>query len=532
MMTRYLKGILFQILIFGFGVGNLSAQVQEWEVEDTTNISDYNSFLKVIETTLQEYYKDYSNSLTNTDSIIEAFGYDYKYIPEFEDSIYCERLAEINKMSPFHLDCNEDVLKTVKFFAAKRRNFVSVVMGRSQLYFTMFEEKLAKHDLPLELKYLAVIESGLRPTVKSHAGALGLWQFMYPTGKMFGLDQNSYIDERMNPELATEAACMYLKKLHSLYDDWNMALAAYNAGPGNVNKAIRRSGGKTTYWEIRPYLPRETQGYVPNFIAAAYLMTYHAEHNIIPREAKIHDFEVDTVCLKAPLHMSVIDSLVKWPVEDIQALNPIYKTTFIPFTEKHACITIPTAYLDNWIAMEDSIYALDSLMYKTITVPSYSEPAIANSNTIPTHHVVKKGQTLSHIAGMYKTSVNNLMKMNNMRSTNLAIGQKLVVKVKPKAAPTPTKKAEEQNIAKTENKSEKDDKAERNKEEKVEEELLAENKTEEIVEKKQQKLYIVNPGDNLWRIARENDTTVEELQKLNPNIDSRDLKVGQKIVIR
>src|SRR5690606_5215859 len=187
-----------------------------------------------------------------------------------------------------------------------------IVLGRSELYFNMFEEKLAKHGLPIELKYLAVIESGLRPSAKSRAGALGLWQFMYRTGKFYNLNQNSYIDERMDPELATEAAALYLKKLHSLYDDWNMALAAYNAGPGNVNKAIRRSGGKMTYWGIRPFLPRETQGYVPNFITVAYMMTNHTLHNLIPAPAPALAHEIDTVCLKQGIRMRTLETVLDW----------------------------------------------------------------------------------------------------------------------------------------------------------------------------------------------------------------------------
>lgn len=480
------------------------AQVKEWEVQDSTDVTQSAEFLSVIESTLEDYYRDYSSTERQTDSIIQAFGYDYEDVPEFSDSVYCERLKEMNKLSPFHLDCNTDVLKTIKFFAKSRRNFVSVVKGRSELYFNMFEEKLAKHDLPIELKYLAVIESGLRPTAKSRAGALGLWQFMYRTGKMYGMDQNSYIDERMNPELATEAACLYLKKLHGLYNDWNMALAAYNAGPGNVNKAIRRSGGKMTYWGIRPFLPRETQGYVPNFIAAAYLMTYHAEHNILPREAKIYDFEVDTVCIRDGLHMEVIDSLTQWSVEDIQYLNPVFKTTYIPHIERHECLTIPTKYLDNWIAMEDSIYKLDSIMYKAIETEQIAQQKSASPNSGNTiTHVVTKGQTLGHIAGRYGTTVNNIMNWNNMRSTRLSIGQRLIIHTrgKPKSTTTASVKHEVKPAAATSSNA-------------------------------NSKVHVVNKGDNLWQIARNNDTTVEAIMKLNPNVNHKDLKVGQRIIVR
>jgi membrane-bound lytic murein transglycosylase D len=236
-------------------------------------------------------------------------------------------------------------------------------MGRSALYFDLFGEKLAEYGLPQELRYLSVIESGLRPQVKSRAGALGLWQFMYKTGLYFGLEENSYIDERMDPEKATDAACRYLKQLYGIYGDWNLALAAYNAGPGNVNHAIKRSGGKTTYWEVRPFLPQETQGYVPNFIAAAYLITYHAEHNIVPMEAKVHNAQLDTMCMKDGVHMNTISQLANWDLEDIKALNPVYKTAFIPKMSPARCLTGPMEKINLLVSLEDSLYALEKSIY-------------------------------------------------------------------------------------------------------------------------------------------------------------------------
>ena len=230
--------IKFYVLII-FVAGSFFSPAQT-SLSDSLDTLQHERFIKVMEKSLNDYYSEYSSTDQQTDSIIEALGYDDSEVPTFPDSVYCERLSEMNEMSPFQLDCNEDVLKVIDYFTRRRRSFTSITLGRSQLYFTMFEEKLAQNNMPIELKYLAVIESGLRPQIRSRAGAMGLWQFMYRTGKMYGLNQNSYIDERMDPELATEAACKYLKQLYSMYDDWNMALAAYNAGPGNVNKAIRR----------------------------------------------------------------------------------------------------------------------------------------------------------------------------------------------------------------------------------------------------------------------------------------------------
>lgn len=463
-------------------------------ITDSLDTLQHERFIKVIEASLNAYYEDFASTDAQTDSIINSFGYEENEVPSFPDSVYCERLSQMNEMSPFHLDCNEDVLKVIDYFTRKRRNFTSVILGRSKLYFPMYEEKLAANDMPIELKYLSVIESGLRPQIRSRAGAMGLWQFMYRTGKMYGLNQNSYIDERMDPELATEAACRYLKQLYNMYDDWNMALAAYNAGPGNVNKAIRRSGGKMTYWEIRPFLPKETQMYVPNFIAMSYMMTYHAEHNIRPRAPKIYDFELDTICLKDGLHMKVIDSLIGWSPEDIAAVNPIYKTTYIPKTNPPQCIRIPKQYIGQWIAMEDSIYALDSLIYEAIVEEEEGE----QTSIV---HYVRSGQNLGYIAGQYGTTVRNIMDWNNLRSTRLSIGQRLTIytATPPKKKEAPKKAVEKPKTFKTPTSG---------------------------------TLYQIRSGDNLWDIARAYNTTVSELRRLNPGIDSSDLKVGQKIRIK
>lgn len=491
-MIKHVNKIIFQTLVMFIGL-SVYGQSEIVKPKDTSKVIEYEQFLRVVENTLEGYYKEYASTDKETDSIIKALGYDENDVPEFDDSIFCQRIAVMNEMSPFQLECNSDVVSVLKFFAKNRRGFTSVVLGRSKLYFTMYEEKLAQHGLPLELKYLSVIESGLRPQVKSRAGALGLWQFMYRTGKYYGLDQNSYIDERMDPELATEAACLYLKKLHSLYDDWNMALAAYNAGPGNVNKAIRRSGGKMNYWDIRPFLPRETQGYVPNFIAMSYMLTYHAEHNIVSREARVYDFETDTVCLRNGMHMQVIDSLIKWPVEEIQALNPVYKTTYIPKTTPPQCITIPTEYIGKWVGMEDSIYTLDSLIYESIAeVEEKTEQAV-------TIHYVRRGQTLGHIADQYGVKVNSIMEWNKLRSTRIAIGQKLTIYGKG-AAPKPSASTESSETP--------------------------------VKPPTTGQIHVVKSGESLWGIANKRGMTVDQLTKLNPGLNHRDLKVGQKIRVK
>jgi len=454
-----MKWISFSLLILLSAVTIAQKPAHLVRPSDTL---DPDPFVNTVQQSLNLFYADYANS-QKYDSIISALNYSPGQIPTFSDSIICERLSKMNELTPFHLDCNAATLSTIKFFAAQRRGFIRVALGRSALYFDLFEEKLTEYGLPLELRYLSVIESGLRPQVKSRAGALGLWQFMYKTGLYFGLDENSYIDERMDPEKATDAACRYLKQLYGIYGDWNLALAAYNAGPGNVNHAIRKSGGKTTYWEVRPFLPKETQGYVPNFIAAAYMMTYHAEYNIIPMEAKIHNSQLDTMCLKSGVHMQTIAKLTDWELTEIQSLNPVYKTTYIPKMTPARCVTGPLEKIGLLVSFEDSLYALEEAIYhpKPVIVPPPTTPqdttsqdsTLRDSNIVITsvidtltnrtpgtnnllYHKVKTGENLRQIALRYNVSIEQLMEWNGLRTTNIYVGQKLSI-YSSQSAPTP-----------------------------------------------------------------------------------------------
>lgn len=481
---------------------------------------DPDPFVNTVQQSLNLFYAEYANA-NNYDSIITALNYSPGQIPAFSDSVICARLAKMNELTPFQLDCNPATLSTIKFFAAQRRGFIRVALGRSALYFDLFEEKLTEYGLPLELRFLSVIESGLRPQVKSRAGALGLWQFMYKTGLYFGLDENSYIDERMDPEKATDAACRYLKQLYGIYGDWNLALAAYNAGPGNVNHAIRKSGGKTTYWEVRPFLPAETQGYVPNFIAAAYMMTYHAEYNIIPMEAKIHNAQLDTMCVKSGVHMQTIAKLVDWELTEIQSLNPVYKTTFIPKMTPARCVTGPLDKIGLLVSYEDSLYLLEEAIYhpKPIMVAPPIGPDSTQkdstsigsapadtllSNTPPTanllYHKVKSGENLRQIAVRYNVSIEELMEWNALRTTNIYVGQKLTiytnqtqVQVAPTPVPTPAPTTPPPPV---------------------------------------KKYYTVRAGDTFGKIAQRNNLTQAQLQRLNPGVKVNSIDIGQRLRIK
>jgi membrane-bound lytic murein transglycosylase D len=504
------------------------------------------AFSRMVEQSLSSYYAELASN-GSTDSIVDALAYEAGAIPVFTDDEYCKRLAKMNEVSNFGFDCNTVSLATIKFFAEKRRNFAKVVLGRSKLYFDLYEEKLAEYDLPLELKYLSVIESGLRPQVKSRAGALGLWQFMYATGKQYGLTENSYIDERMDPLKATDAACRYLKKLYSIYDDWNLALAAYNAGPGNVNKAIKRSGGKRTYWEIRPFLPSETQGYVPNFIAATYLLTYHAEHNIVPAESKIHYYQLDTMCLNSGIHMQTIDKLVGWTPEDIQSLNPVYKTTYIPPTYPQQCITGPLEKIGLLVSLEDSLYITERRLYGAgNTVPKVTPPVnngnnsdqlvISNPNPVKeipktqvittinyTYHRVKTGESLGKIASQYNASIQEVMDWNQLTSTRINVGQMLKIQTKVTTTIENPEYLQQQQDSLRVNESDTIPK--------IQPPVNTPPKPQPKPEVRK-KFYSVRSGDTFSAIASRHGLTVTQLKKLNPGVNASRISVGQKIRIK
>ncbi len=502
-----MKNILFSVLL----IANLFAFLAQPKMQNGTYTppADGDRYLKTIEESLNAHYAEFSKN-GKTDSIIDALGFEPGEIPDFTDEEYCARLSKINELTPFHLDCNAITLSSIRFFAANRRSFCRVALGRAKLYFPMFEEKLAKNNMPIELKYLAVIESGLRPQVKSGAGALGLWQFMYRTGLSFGLEENSYIDERMDPEKATEAACRYLKQLFSIYNDWNLALAAYNAGPGNVNKAIRRSGGKKTYWEVRPFLPRETQGYVPNFISMCYLMTYHAEHNIIPADAVVNNYQLDTMCLNKGIHMNTISSLTSWDMEEIKALNPIYKTAYIPKTVERECISGPMMQISKLVGLEDSLYALEDKNYSHFVdpiKPIISDTTGVNGNVLVTSqiivHRVKKGETMTTIARKYKTTTKEVMRLNKLRSARVANGQRLKIAV---STPTPKEVA--------------------NGSDPGPEDGVVEKDTTELSAATKFDSYKVRKGDTAPKVAKKFGITQKELLRIN-GLKSAYFRVGQ-----
>src|SRR6218665_1862215 len=275
-----------------------------------------------------DLYKDLTTDIKNIDV-------DQKVDYELPTELLKERLKKLDEKSPFNIEYNVGLENVIKSFLKNRKRAYERLMAVSQVYFPMFEESLASQNIPLEIKYLAVVESALNPKAVSRVGATGLWQFMYATGKQYNLSIDSYVDERSDPLKASAAAAQYMTNMFAIFSDWNLVLASYNSGPGNVAKAIRRSGGKQNYWNIRKYLPQETAGYVPAFLATMYIYEYHKEHGIVPNRAAVKHFQTDTIMMKSQMSFKQISDLLDIPVAQLQLLNPSYKLNVVPaYTDK------------------------------------------------------------------------------------------------------------------------------------------------------------------------------------------------------
>ncbi|MBP6311121.1 MAG: LysM peptidoglycan-binding domain-containing protein [Flavobacteriales bacterium] len=442
-----------------------------------------------------------ANSTFTTDTgHHNVHGFAADVVPEWPKEKVRERVVDLDAETPFDLTYNDVVDSYINLYVTRKREMSSRMLGLSELYFPIFEEALDRHNMPLELKYLAVVESALNPSVHSRAGAAGLWQFMLPTGRSYGMNVTSYVDERHDVYKSTEAACLYLKHLYGMYDDWSMALAAYNCGPGNVNKAIRRSGGSRDYWSIYGHLPRETRGYVPAFIAVNYLFEHHADHNLYPVEPAYRAFDVDTVQVDYALDLRSVAAVTGVDTNALLALNPMLKLGVVPASAKETTVYLPTAAAGIYVANEEDFRK------RTIVAPPISEPtAIVVANTAPAgitknrYHTVRRGESLGVIANKYRISVSQLKSMNGIRGTMIKAGQKLVVGKHTETAS-----------------------------------VITGSKATEVPTKNMAYTYhTVQPGDTLWDIANMYPgTSVDDLKRLNSTAVSRGLKPGQKIKIK
>ena len=347
--------------------------------------------------------------------------------PQFSDSIYIDRLTRMPVL--MEMPYNDIVRKFIDTYTVRLRGQVAFMLSACNFYMPIFEEALDAYGLPLELKYLPIIESALNPSAVSRAGATGLWQFMHATGKVYGLENNSLVDERRDPIKATWAAARYLKDMYDIYHDWNLVIAAYNCGPGNINKAIRRAGGKADYWEIYRYLPRETRGYVPAFIAANYVMTYYCKHNICPMETNIPQ-ATDTVLVTRDLHFQQIADLCHVPMEEIKSLNPQYKRNIIPGLSKPRTLRLPTEAISAFLDQQDTIYAhrASEFFKNRRTVASVnSSRASGSTDGELTWYRIRQGDTLGGIARKFGVRISELRRWNGLRGNNIRAGRRLKI---------------------------------------------------------------------------------------------------------
>ncbi len=373
--------------------------------------------IEYIEKTTYDLF--YKSTWFESDSFVKASVDKSKHeIPKLND----DQIIEFMQMIPttFPLTFNYIIRQHIDQFSENRRLTISQCLGLGEYYFPIFEEKLNAYGLPVALKYLPIIESNMNPFAKSSAGALGMWQFMPRTGASLGLEQNDYYDQRRDVHQATEAAAHYLSDLYKIYGDWLMALAAYNAGPGNVNKAIGLSGGKTTFWEIRPYLPKETRDYIPKFTACLFVMHYHDFYDILPQQPLADFFDTDTILIYNKLSLKYISELIGIDSSYLQFINPALKAGIIPMATKGYPLNIPFNVIGKFAALKDFTFSDPYLAPILAEVVEVKKPEY-------TVYKVKSGDTLGHIAERNGVGVSEIKKWNSLKSDALNIGQKLVL---------------------------------------------------------------------------------------------------------
>ena len=445
----------------------------------------------------------------------------------FPDSVYIDRISRIN--SVITLPYNNIIRNHIHVYTERKLEQFRIMLGLQDYYFPMIEDIFDSYGLPVELKYMAVIESALNPTAVSRVGATGLWQFMYSTGRMYGLTINSVVDERRDPVKATHAAAKYLRDLYGIYHDWILVIAAYNCGPGNVNKAIRRSGNKKDYWQIYYRLPRETRGYIPQYVAATYAMNYYKAHNIDPIPIDL-PLAIDTIVVNRDIHLEQIATVLDLPLDELRALNPQYKTGFVPGKSRPMAITMPVDRLGDFIAMTDTITSFKKEQYLTTvnqtsspTQSAYLPPDVKGKTKII--YEVKEGDNLGFISEWYGVGLSDLRYWNNIYRNTIRIGQKLAVYVDPSRADrcSPINSmsfADKQKmIGKPAVAASTDSSVP----------SLATAQTADS----SYEYYTVRYGDTVWDIAKKfPGITATDIMKLNNLSDASRIQVGQKLKIR
>lgn len=427
---------------------------------------------------------------------VSNLKYDKVEFSELPTDTLKARLAELNAKTPFNIEYNPSLESVIKNFLKNRRGYFEKMIGMSHYYFPMFEKELDNYNIPLEIKYLSIVESALKPRAKSRVGATGLWQFMFATGKQYGLDVSSYVDERSDPIRSTESAAKYLAKLYEIFGDWDLALAAYNSGPGNVSKAIRRSGGYKNYWNIRGHLPRETAGYVPAFLATMYIFEYAETHGLKPEKPQFNYIETDTIRVKEMISLDQVSEATGVNIEELQFLNPSYKLDIIPKIEgKEYALRLPREAMGVFVTHEDSIYAFATAEFNKREKPL---PKFFN-NDAKIRYRVRSGDYLGKIARKYGVRVSQIKSWNGLRNNNLRVGQRLTI--------YPRKPASVVSVS------------------------SQPKKPKKAINTDKKQTYTVQKGDSLWSIAQKFPRiSVQNIKDWN-DISSNKLKIGMTLII-
>ena len=486
----------------------------------------------IIDENLDDFFSEIMDSMMNSlfieniiiSEIAEAnqSGIFPKDLP---DSIYISRLQKTQQV--ISLSYNDVVKNLIRMYTERRRDQIEIMLGLSSYYFPMFEEVLDRYNLPLELKYLPVIESALNPKAVSRAGASGLWQFMYNTGRIMGLKTTSFVDERLDPMKSTDAAARYLKSLYEKYNDWHLALAAYNCGPGNVDRAIQRSGNKTSYWEIYSRLPRETRGYVPAYIAATYAMNYYREHNMTPRLAEIA-LATDTVHVSDYIHFDQLVATLDMKKEELRSLNPMYRRDVIPAKNNELYpLVLPQGKIAEFIDNDTIIFAWERNKYfpnNTIVQPTESSSAsyvpVDIKGKAIVNYTVQQGDNVGYISSWFGVRTADLNYWNNIRNNLIRAGQKLVIYV-PEDQKGKYERVNSMTFAQKQ-------------------EMIGKSATSTTSATARTELpdpnyeyYTVKKGDTLWDIAQKYaGISSNEIMQLNNLRDGRSLYIGQQLKIK
>ena len=502
MMKKKINFVIVWVIVVLYPINVYS---QNNNIDNDIDNIDSTEIAFVFDKAVRDLY--YNNYPSNFEHISIEQNYYRSFTDEeldalLDDSLLAKRIAIMNINSPFEYKYNQDVKQWIKYYL-KHKQFLGRIIGLGELYFPIFEETFSKYEVPLELKYLAVVESALNPNAKSRAGAVGLWQFMYRTGLLYDLNVTSYVDDRRDPYKSTEAAARHMRDLYDIYNDWALVLAAYNAGAGRINRAVLNSGGKTNYWEILHYLPAETRNYVPAFIAVSYIMSYYKELNIVPSPPKFKDVEIDTIAIKYNTNLKTISDFFEIPYEDLKFLNPQYIKDIIPSSENQIyCIRIPKKYQMQFYSKEKAFY--DTLLaQRTITVDTNitkNVPALQNTGNV-IYHKVQRGQTLSGIAAKYRVTVSDIKRWNNLKSNMIYVGQKL--KIYSSTPPSKTSSVTSTNTT---------------------------NQTSSSSAKTQNIVHVVKSGETLSGIASKYGVSVNNIKNWN-NLSSDKISIGQKLII-